>query len=216
MLIITAWRLVDRRRTRFAVRASRFDAGLVWATAFAAVFLSIEYSVLVGTFLSFLLVVPRAARLRATELAVGPERVVRERLPDDPPCGKMVLMSLEGELFFGAGPELAACFADLKTRVDQGARVILLRVKRTRNPDMVCMELLERFLRDMHARGVTVVLCGGREDFAAALHRLDFAGWLPRDCVFHEDGGFDSSTLRAVRRAYELLGDDLCPTCPRT
>jgi SulP family sulfate permease len=215
MLIITAWRLVDRRRTRFALRASRFDRGLVWATAFAAVFLSIEYSVLVGTFLSFLLVVPRAARLRATELAIGPERVVRERLPDDPLCGKMVLMSLEGELFFGAGPELAACFAELKTRVDQGARVILLRVKRTRNPDMVCMELLERFLRDMHARGVTVLLCGVREDFAAVLHRLDFSRWLPRDCVFHEDGGLYSSTLRAVRRAYELLGDDLCATCPR-
>ena len=24
-----------------------------------------------------------------------------------------------------------------------------------------------------------------------------------------------SSTLRAVKRAYELLGDDLCETCPR-
>ena len=215
MLIITAWRLVDRRRTRFALRASRFDAGLFWATAFAAVFLSIEYSILVGTFLSFLLVVPRAARLRATELVVGPERVVRERLPDDPVCGKMVLMSLEGELFFGAGPELATCFAELRARVDQGARVVLLRVKRTRNPDMVCMELLERFLRDMHQRGVIVLLCGVREDFAAVLHRLDFSRWLPRDRVFHEDGGLDSSTLRAVRRAYELLGDDLCPTCPR-
>jgi len=215
MLIITAWRLVDRRRTRFALRASRFDAGLLWATAFAAVFLSIEYSILIGTFLSFLLVVPRAARLRATELVVSAERVVRERLPDDPRCNKLVLISLEGELFFGAGPELATCFADLTTRVDEGARVLLLRVKRTRNPDMVCMELLQRFLRDMQARGVTVLLCGVREDFARALHRVDFYRWLPRDCVFHEDGGLDSATLRAVRRAYDLLGDDLCPTCPR-
>jgi len=215
MLIITAWRLVDKPRTLFALRSSRFDAGLVGATAFAAVFLSVEFSILVGTFLSFLLVVPRAARLRATELAVSPERVVRERLPEDPPCAKLVLYDLEGELFFGAGPELAVCLTELTSRADEGARVLLLRVKRTRNPDMVCMELLQDFLRDMEARGVTVLLCGVREDFAQVLHDLRFYEWLPRDRVFHESGAAESSTLRAVRQAYELLGDDLCPTCPR-
>src|SRR5262249_53103820 len=151
----------------------------------------------------------------ATELAVSPERVVRDRLPGDPPCGKLVLYDLEGELFFGAGPELAACFAELAGRADEGARVVLLRVKRTRNPDMVCMELLQNFLRDMEARGVTVLLCGVREDFARVLEDLRFYDWLPRDRVFPEDGSAESSTLRAVRRAYELLGDDLCPTCPR-
>src|SRR5262249_58984014 len=79
MLIITAWRLVDRPRTRFALRASRFDAGLVGATALAAIFLSVEVAILVGTFLSFLLVVPRAALLRATEIVVGAGRGVRDR-----------------------------------------------------------------------------------------------------------------------------------------
>src|SRR5262249_56577983 len=157
-----------------ALRASRFDAGLVGATAFAAVFLSVEFSILVGTFLSFLLIVPRAARLRATELTVSPERVVRERLPNDPPCSKMVLVDLEGELFFGAGPELAACLTTLAGRADEGARVLLLRVKRTRNPDMVCMELLQDFLRDMEARGGVVLLCGVREGFAQALDDVQF------------------------------------------
>jgi SulP family sulfate permease len=93
--------------------------------------------------------------------------------------------------------------------------VVLLRLKRTRNPDMVCMELFQRFLQDMRARGVAVLLCGVREDFATALVSLDFARWLPADRVFLENGGPDTSTLRAVRHAYELLGADLCPTCPR-
>ena len=215
MLIITAWRLVDKPRTRFALRASRLDAGLVGATAFTAVFLSVEFSILAGTFLSFLLMVPRVSRLGATELVLSPEGVLRERLPQDPQCSKMVLSALEGELFFGAGPELQACFAELAARVDGGARVVLLRLKRTRNPDMVCMELFQRFLQDMRARGVAVLLCGVREDFATALVSLDFARWLPADRVFLENGGPDTSTLRAVRHAYELLGADLCPTCPR-
>lgn len=215
MLIITAWRLVDKPRTLFALRASRFDAGLVGATAFAAVFLSVEFSILVGTFLSFLLVVPRASRVGSAELVVGPERVVRERLPGDPRCGKMAFVALEGELFFGAAPELAAVLEGLAARADEGARVVVLRLKRTRNPDMVCMELFQDFIQEMRARGVTVLLCGVREDFARAMRNLHFFDWLPGDCVFEEDGGTETSTLRAVRRAYEILGEDLCPTCPR-
>jgi SulP family sulfate permease len=90
-----------------------------------------------------------------------------------------------------------------------------LRLKRTRNPDMVCLERLQRFLEDMQKKQVPVLLCGVREDFARALRNLRFHHWLPQDCVFLEDAAAGSSTLKAVRRAYELLGDDLCPTCPR-
>src|SRR5262249_40289587 len=58
ILLVTAWRLVDRPRLLYALRATRFDAGLALATAFAALFISIEFSILIGTFLSFLLFVP--------------------------------------------------------------------------------------------------------------------------------------------------------------
>jgi SulP family sulfate permease len=103
----------------------------------------------------------------------------------------------------------------LRKRVEQGARVVVLRLKRTRNPDMVCLEMLQQFLEDMQDRRVPVLLCGIRADFEQALRNLRFHHWLPSDYLFHEDVTMGSSTLKAVRRAYELLGDDLCPTCPR-
>jgi SulP family sulfate permease len=222
LLLVTAWRLVDRRRIAYCLRATRSDACILLATAAAAVFVSIEFSILIGVFLSFVFFVPRAARLRASELVVSRERVVRERQPDDPPCGRLVLFSLEGELFFGAAPELEQHLADLRARAEAGARAIVLRLKRTRNPDMACLERLQLFLEDMQRRKVPVLLCGVREDFAQALHRLRFHHWLPQDHVFLEeapagngDGPALSSTLKAVRRAYELLGDESCANCPR-
>jgi SulP family sulfate permease len=215
MLIITAWRLVDKPRTLFSLRASRFDAGLVGATAFAAVFVSVEFSILIGTFLSFLMMVPRVSRVSATELIVSPERVVRERRPDEPACAKMVVMALEGELFFGAAPELKSCLDEMTDRVEKGCRVLVVRLKRTRNPDMVCLELFQDFLEDMHKRRVPVLLCGVREDFSAALERLHFFDWLPRDHVFAEVAANESSTLQAVKRGYELLAGDFCEGCPR-
>jgi len=215
VLMWTAWRIVDRPRLLFCLRATRFDAGLAIATALSAVFLSIEFSILIGICLSILFYVPRAARLRATELVVGPERVVRERRPDDPQCTKLVVLSLEGELFFGAAHELDEHLAELRRRVEQGARVLVLGLKWARNPDMVCLERLQNFLKDMNICKTTVLLCGVRDDLAHSLHSLHSEQWLPPECVFREDGGGTSSTLLAVRRGYELLGDDLCPACPR-
>jgi len=216
LLLVTAWRLVDRPRLAYSLRALGYDRWLVLGTATAAVFISIEFSILIGVFLSFVLFVPRAARLIVTEFVVSPGRVVRERQPGDPECDRLVILGLEGELFFGAGPELEALFNRLRER--EQLRVIVLRLKRARNPDMVCLELLQHFLEDMAERGVVVLLCGVRADLAAALRRLRFHHWLPADRVFLEKAADEpamTSTLRAVQRAYEWLGPQRCLHCPR-
>jgi SulP family sulfate permease len=215
LLIVTGYRLIDRSRLLYCLRATRFDAIIALSTAVAAIFISIELSILIGVCISFLLFVPRAARLQVTEMVVGPERVVRERQPNDPECDRLAIFSLEGELFFGASPLLADFLDMLRRRVKAGTRVLILRLKRTRNPDMVCLEMLQQFLEEMQDRRVPVLLCGIRPDFEQALRNLRFHHWLPRESVFLEDAAAGSSTLKAVRRAYELLGDDKCAACPR-
>jgi SulP family sulfate permease len=214
LLLVTASRLIDWKRLSYAVRASRFDAGLVFVTAFSAIFISVEFSILIGVALSFLLFVPRAAMLRWSEMVVSDERVVRERLDDDPPCTAKLLYDLEGELFFGAGPELDRCFDELKRRTeDENIRFIVLRIKRTRNPDMVALERFEHFLQDMEKRGTTVLLCGVRPDFAKAMTNLRFHNWLAADRVFREEDEKFSSTLKAVRHVHKLLEENTCPHC---
>jgi SulP family sulfate permease len=215
ILIVTAWRLVDKPRLRYCLRATRFDAYLALATAAACVLISIEFSILIGTFLSFLLFVPRAARLQASELTVGPDRVLRERGPDDAPCTLMALFSLEGELFFGAAPELEGHLQEIERRVEQGTKVVVLRLKRVRNPDMVCLEIFDRFITHMTERKVPVLFCGVRPDFAEVMKNVRFHHRLPADCLFLEEATNFSSTLRAVRRAYEILDRERCPKCPR-
>jgi SulP family sulfate permease len=215
ILLVTAAGLVDWQRFFYAMRASRYDAGLILATAIVCVFFSVEYSILIGVGLSILMFVPRAAQLKVTELALAPGRVIRDRQPSDPPCSLMALVDLEGEMFFGAAPELDRCFEDLRRRTKAGARILVLRLKRTRNPDMVCMEMFQFFLREMQELGVIVLLCGIREDFAQAMRNLHFSDWLPADLVFQEKTAEDSSTLEAIRHAYELLGSEVCATCPR-
>ena len=58
ILLVTAAGLIDVERIRHAVRASRFDALLVLATALSAVLIGVEFSILIGVGLSILMFVP--------------------------------------------------------------------------------------------------------------------------------------------------------------
>jgi sulfate permease, SulP family len=206
LLLITAARLVDFKRLFYTFKASRYDAGLVIITALTAIAINLDTAVLLGVALSILLFVPRAAKLRASELIVTSERVVRERLPSDPVDPSLIIFDIEGELFFGAAPELDRYLEAIEARIAaQNIKLVILRLKRARNPDVVCIERLEHFLREESAYGVTILLAGVRDDTLRALKNIGFETWFPADHVFPEEKEEYSATLKAVRYAYSRI-----------
>jgi len=164
---------------------------------------------------SIVLFVPRAAKLKATELFVSPERVVRERLPSDPECTSVAVYDLEGELFFGAALELDRHFETINAQVrDRAIDHVVLRLKRVRNPDVVCIEKLEHFLRESQSNGRIILLAGLRPELQTALVKLKFSEWYPPERFFPEGDERYSATLRAVRYAYSLIaGANTCAHC---
>jgi len=217
ILMLSVWRLVDRRQLVYYLRTTRTDAWIVILTAVSAVAVSIEFCVLIGVFLSFVLYVPQAARAHLTELVVSRERVIREKMESDVSCNRIRIFSLEGNLFFGAAPELEQHLDAIAQTAEEGVRVVVLRMKRVRNPDAVCMSVLDHFIERMHAAEVTVLLCGVRPDLMKVIDSSGLARrlGLERVFVFQETGQFWTSTLEAVRFAYEIIGDDVCESCPR-
>jgi sulfate permease, SulP family len=209
LLFITAARLIDWKRLAYAVRASRFDAILVFVTAFAAIFISVEDSILIGVAISLLLFVPRVSKLGIRELIVTPERVVRERQSDEPRSNPLLIYDLEGELFFGAAPELDHYLDQIKQEaIRTGIKYVVLRLRRTRTPDVVAIEHLEHFLRDAEKRGVIVLLAGVRPNLAKILRNVHFHEWLPGDRIYPEKDEKFSATLNAVRHAFRLLDQE--------
>ncbi|BBY23548.1 hypothetical protein MSTO_37530 [Mycobacterium stomatepiae] len=208
LLLVTAVRLVDFKRLIYTVKASRYDAGLVIVTAFTGVAIDLDKSVLLGVVLSILLFVPRAAKLKSRELIVAPERVVRERISGEDTDPLVVIYDLEGELFFGAAPELDRYLAEISKRIaDDDIKFVVLRLKRVRHPDVVCIERIEHFLREETGRGVTVLLAGVRPDTLAVLNNVGFQSWFTAAHVFPEEDEDFSATLKAVRYAHNQLAD---------
>jgi SulP family sulfate permease len=208
LLLVTAARLVDFKRLIYTLKASRYDAGLVIVTAFTGVAIDLDKSVLLGVVLSILLFVPRAAKLKAEELIVTPERVVRERIPGDPPDPSIVIYDVEGELFFGAAPELDRYLLEIRQRIaNDDVQFVVLRLKRVRHPDVVCIERIEHFLREEAARGITILLAGVRTDTLTLLKNVGFQSWFPAEHVFPEEDEEYSATLKAVRYAHNNLAE---------
>ncbi len=213
ILMVSAWKMIDWPALRYHFRATRFDAVIVGVTAFSAIAISVEFCVLIGVFMSFLLTVPRAGRMLLTEFVITPEGEIHERLPDDALCNRMLIFGLEGEMFFGASAAIERHFARIERQIDEHTRVVVLRLKRAHNPDAVGLKLLEDFVDRVRARDVRILLCGVRESFAEKIERTGLAARIG-DPVFREERVRLTSTLMAVRRAYELISDR-CPACPR-
>ena len=214
LLMLTAARMVNLHELRYHVRTSRFDAAIVAVTAISAVAISIEFCVLIGVFMSFLLAVPRTGNMLLTEFVVGPERTVYERQRGDQACSRMLIFGLEGEMYFGSGSSLESHFDTIEERVGSETQALVLRLKRARNPDAVGMALLERAVDRLRTKGVLVVLCGIRPGMLACLTNCGLTEKLGEENLFLEQPVRQTSTVLAIRHAYEHV-TDLCPTCPR-
>ena len=225
VLLLTATRMIDFKDLMYHIRATRFDAILVIATALAAVFVSIEYCILIGVLLSFMFYVPRAAKVHMTELVVTSQRVIRERNPNDPRCAYLRLYNFEGELFFGSSPDFEEFLERIESEVmptslqsepfssAADVKVVLLRLKHVRNLDAVCLHHLGSFLDRLLACGTKVGLTGIRDDVFTALEAVGIVEKLGPEQVFRENQQLWSATMSAISWAYQQLGPKRCAHC---
>ena len=214
ILVLTAFRMTEVAALKYIVKATRFDAWILAITALSAILVSVEFCILIGVALSFALYIPKAAKISLTELAVTTDRVIREVQPDDPRCSLVRIYNLEGELFFGSSPDFENLIESIQQQVEPSWKVIILRLKRARNPDSVCMQILEQFIRRMNAQGVTVMLSGVDQEILKVLANVGILELIGASNVFREESEIWASTIQALKAAYSLLGSQRCKHCP--
>ena len=201
ILLLTAVRLIDVKRLGYTLRASRPDAAIVVVTAVAGLAFGLDQAILIGIGLSVALFVPRAARLKVTELVVDELSIVRARRSGEASAPDFLIYDFEGELFFGIAPELERTFRHIRQRLEaERIGKLLLRLKRVRNPDVVALEQFEHFLKDLQADGVDVWLAGLRGDLDDAMRRLRFESWFPPERLLRHGIDDYSATLAAVQQ----------------
>lgn len=205
ILMVTAFKMVEWRTLAYYVRASRFDAAIIAATAISAVAISIEFCVLIGVLISFVMAVPRVSKILLTEFVPNDTGYVNERLAQDQPDQRVLIFGLEGEMFFAAAASLEAQLAKIQERVSDETQFVILRMKRARNPDAVGLSLIDEFIADMKERGITVLFCGVRQELFAAFKRANSHERMGKDNLFIEHAVRHTSTHKAIEYAFSIV-----------
>ncbi|MCB1630684.1 MAG: SulP family inorganic anion transporter [Pseudomonadales bacterium] len=213
LLIVTAAGMINFHDLRFHLRVTRYDAIIVTVTAVTAFAISIEFCILIGTFLSFMLAVPRAGNMHMTEFIPAEDGIVHERLPEDDACPRIRIYGFEGEFFFAAGTNIERHMERIEEQVDANTQVVVLRMKRARNPDAVGMAQLEGLCDRLSARGIRVLLCGVRPQMHQVMQRCGIIGKIGTASIFLEQNIRQTSTMQAMHHA-ATLSQGGCGSCP--
>ena len=105
---------------------------------------------------------------------------------------------------------------------------MILVLHRARNPDAAFLNLLEDFNAHLRQWEIALILAGVQPDLSRALTNTGLDGRIgirqifcdpkkanPQESSAPSLPGQGSSTWAAVHFAYDLLGGNLCFTCPR-
>src|SRR5262249_18748955 len=134
-----------------------------------------------------------------------------ERLDGEPPNPQILIFGFEGDIFFGAAAAVESHFDTIERRISPDTKVVVLRMKRVRNPDAVGMHLLDEHIQRIESRGIQILLVGVRADMEDALVRTGIARRLHPNHIFREQPVRHTSTQMGVQYAYELIGTPIAP-----
>lgn len=162
LVIWIATRMVDPQAAKYVMRWSRADAAVLFVTFAAILVLEIQYAIYLGVFASLLMLVRRAGRLHVVQMVETAPGQYRElEIDEQTGAHPVVLLQLEGDLFFGVVEEMEERLANI---AKNGARAVILRMKRAHAIDATASESLAAFAAHFKASGGRLILCGLKDD----------------------------------------------------
>jgi SulP family sulfate permease len=199
--------MVDLESARYVWRWGRTDALVMVITYVSTLVFQIQYAIYLGVVLSLLMLLRRVGRLQMVEMVeIGP-RLYRE-IDLDAETGKsaLVLLAVEGDLFFGVVDELEEA---LDRVADNGARAIIIRMKRAHAIDATAAEALATFATHFQAGGGRLLLCGLQPELHERVLRSHLGEVLGADNVLATEVHHLGSVRRAIDKARrEILAQD--------
>jgi SulP family sulfate permease len=182
VLMVTAVRMVEPHNVRAVLHATRSDAIVLVLTAAATVAFDLIVAVEVGIAVAAGLALRHVANTsEAQREALPPDDQVTDDLEADLLAQHIVVYRFDGALFFGASQR----FLTELTAVSD-VRVVILRLGEIQVLDATGANALGEIVRELEARGITVLLKGVRPEH---LRILQAVGVLDR--LAHERHIFD-------------------------
>ena len=189
-LIITAYNMLDRAEIWRILRGAPGDAIIMVVTFLGTLFLNLDFAVLVGILLSFVLYVMRTSAPRVQ--VVVPDADFRHfaHRPDAPVCPQLGIVEIQGDLYFGAVSHIEeAILHQAAANPDQ--RFLLIRMHHVNQIDFSGIHMLESLVRTYRDRGGDVFLVRVSSQAHRLMQTTGCLTWLGEDNILDEDSAVD-------------------------
>lgn len=156
-LILTAYNMIDKAEIRRILRGAPGDAIIMVVTFLGTLFLELDFAVLAGILLSFVLYLLRTSAPRVQ--VVVPDHEFRHFIarPDAPSCPQLGIVEILGDLYFGAVNHIEEEILQIAAR-NPTQRFLLIRMHHVNQIDFSGIHMLESVVGAYRERGGDVFL----------------------------------------------------------
>lgn len=186
VIIPIAYGLIDWSEIGRIWKGAKGDALIMALTLFGALFLDIQFAVLLGILLSLVLYIVRTSTPRV--LAVLPDSNYKHFVyrPDGFPCPQLGVIDILGDLYFGAVNHVEELIlAQAEQHGDQ--RFLLIRMNHVNHCDFSGIHMLESVVRTYRDRGGDVFLVRVNRPVAQLMQSTGFDTLFGLDHFLDED-----------------------------
>ncbi|NOX62215.1 MAG: STAS domain-containing protein [Chloroflexi bacterium] len=186
VLMIIAYRMVDRQEIIRLLHGGRGDAVIMVATLLATLLLPLEFAVLVGIFMSLGRYILRTSM--PTVLPVLPDDQFKHLYyqPDKPQCPQLAVIEIQGDLYFGAVNHVEEVILENMNR-HPGQIYLLLRMQNVHLIDISGIHMLESIVHTYRETGGDVFFVKVRPYVFERMKLLGFLDRVGEDHFLEED-----------------------------
>ena len=190
VLVVTAYGMIDQTEIKRILRGTRGDAFIMLGAFGSTLFLPLQYAVLIGILLSFVVYVMRTSVPRV--IPVLPSKGYRHftHQGDRDPCMQMGIMDILGDLYFGAVQHVDEAIRN-HMEAYPNQRFLLLRMFSVDQIDISGMHALEAIVRSYRDRGGDVYMMRTQDPIIDKLRSADFYDFLGEDHFLSYDSAID-------------------------
>ncbi len=212
LIIVTVVSLYNRRAIRIVTHTTVDDRRVFWVTFAGGLLFPLDTAIYMGTGLSILLFLRRAAAPELVEYGLNEEGMLTAKPAAAVESSKSALSIIhaEGDLFFGS-----AEFINDQIRLladDPSLKIIVCKMRNARHVDATTVMALEDLVKYMNEHGRFLIISEVRPDVMKALEDSGLREFLDGEhgepFVFADTPENPTlSTAKALKRAKELIGE---------
>ncbi len=208
LLLLASLSLIDLRRIRRTLAASRPEGGVLLLTMVSTHVLRLDVAVLIGVAASLVLYLSRTSRPIMRSQVPNVRSPEREFVPVDAErdeCPQLKMLTIEGSIYFGAVDHVAT-HLDILREISPERKHLLLLARNMNFVDVAGAELLADEARRRRAEDGCLYLHGLRENVEELMRRGGTLEQVGEAQIFR-------TKSEAIAAIYQRLDSAICARC---